>query len=449
MTVEDRLRATTEAVTAAMRPVRPLDLRPRAAEAGAQADAETPARRLRSRLPRRRPGLLAPVAAAAAVIAVAATLVAVRSLSAGPGPAATPTATSTASLPGGVPRYYVALTDIGTSKGGAPVRNAFLADAATGKRLATFTPPSDAMFTGTAGSSDGTTFVLEAEEGSHLGPAGSMRTGTVAQSDVWYVLRLPRGAADQARLTRVPIASSPGAAGTESFAVSPDGSTLAVLSQPAGDAGITVKAAGPTTLRTYSLATGRLSHTWTAAASSASLDAFADLSWLDDGHTLAFVYSNIAAQRYVRTLNVASPGTSLLADSRAVFSVPAGHPCDGSPLMTADGKAVICGVFAANSGWCATGQLALNVYSVATGKLENVLYRYQGGCHFGTAQVVWAKSATLAVAMITVSKPVNPAQPVTNTVGVATPGKFTAVPVNVVGAVTLLGGAYGPGTIAF
>jgi hypothetical protein len=375
-----------------------------------------------------------------AIIAVAATLVAVRNLSgAGPGPAVAPTATPTAVLPGGVPRYYVALTDTGTSKGGLPIWNAVLADASTGKRLATFKPPANASFDNVAASSDGRTFVLEATD--YPGPPGLMRSGAVPRSIIWYVLRLPLGAVGQARLTRVPIAAL---VGTQALAVSPDGRTLAVVAQADREVGIVVKASGPTTLRTYSLATGQLVRTWTAPLASSSVLEFEDLTWLDDGHTLAFVYPNDAAKRYVRALNVSSPGTSLIADSRVVFSVPTGHTCEGELRLTSDGKAVICGGFAANGGSCTTGQLALNVYSVATGKLERALYRYQGGCHFGFAMVVWAKSATLAIGLIMVSKPINPQPPLTTILGVGTPGKFTALPA------TLLPDAdAAPNTIAF
>lgn len=442
MTIEDRLRATTEAVTEAMRPVRPLDLRPDA------IGAQLPARPRPPRRPRRWPGWLAPVAAAAAVIVVAATLVSVRALSgpaphgAGPSGAATSGAAANADQ---APAYYVALTDIGTSRGGTMVRNAFLADARTGKQLATFKPPSDAIFEDTAASSDDKTFVLDAVAGRAEGPSGSQRLANSAStSHLWYLVRLTPGAAQQARLTRIPIASSFTDVVIEGLAVSPDGRTLAVLSQAIADVAGTVKPSGATTLRTYSLATGQVMRSWTAPSASSSIGAFGDLSWLDDGHTVAFVYPNRTTQRYVRTLNTTSPGTSLMADSRAVFSVPTGHTCDDSLLMTADGKAVICGVLAPNDGWCTSGQLALNAYSVATGKLENVLYRYQGGCHFGIVQVVWAKSATLAIGLITISRLVNPSPPVTNTVGVATPGKFTALPV------ALAGGTYdAPGTVAF
>ena len=438
MTVEDRLRATTEAVTESMRPVRPLDLQPH------ETDTQAPARPRRIRLPGRLRAQLVPLAAAMAVIAVAATLVTVRGLTgtdSGSRPTPAATSTSTAPLPSGVPRYYVALTDTGTSKGGAPMRNAFLGDASTGKVLATFKPPSDAVFDYAAASADDRTFVLEASEGPHLGPSGSERSGAGPTTNIWYVLRLPLSAAGQARLTRVPIASPPS---TESVAVSPDGRSLAVLSQATSAVARTVKPSGLTTLRTYSLATGHVLRAWTAPVSDSSLYAFEDLTWLDDGHTLSFVYPNMAAQRYVRTLDITNPGTNLIADSRTVFSVPTGHTCDYFLLMTADGKSVICGVMAVNSGWCTTGQLAFTAYSVATGKLERVLYRYQGGCHFGTALVVWAKSATLAIGWFDVSKPVTPYLPVANTVGVVTPGKFTRLPVAL-----RAGTEEAPGNVAF
>ena len=67
MTVEDRLRATTDALSGTMRQVRPLTLPP-----------EQPGRVSPPREPRRGRGWLIPLTAAAAVIAVAVTLVAVR-----------------------------------------------------------------------------------------------------------------------------------------------------------------------------------------------------------------------------------------------------------------------------------------------------------------------------------------------------------------------------------
>jgi hypothetical protein len=468
VSVEERLRATTEAVTAAMRPVRPLDL------PANLSDARPAAKPDRARLPRRWPGRLVPVAAAAAVIAVAATPVAVRNLSgAGADRPVTPAATST-TLPSGVPRYYVALTDISTSKEGALVRNAFLGDAGTGKRLATFKPPSDVMFTGVAAAADDKTFVLDAVVGPDVGTSGSRAkasgslvetspslvetspspvemSGSPARlslsaprSHIFYVLRLTPGAAHQAQLSRIPMASSFTDAATWGLAVSPDGRTLAIGFQAGVNDAAHKTPIGPLTLRTYSLATGQALHTWTEPTTRSFPYSVIDpdnsvrLSWLDDGHTLAFNDGPLSTHQVIRTLDTNRPGTQLIAGSEPVFTVPGG--CY-APLVTSDGQAVICGTLVEKHG-CVNGVPELTAYSVATGKLERVLYR--GGCSLVPPQAEWAESGTLAIGDILISKAVNPLQPVTNTIGVTTPGKFTSLPV------TLKGGSYNsPGAIAF
>jgi hypothetical protein len=438
VSVEERLRATTEAVTAAMRPVRPLDL------PASVSDARAAAGPSRARPPRRWPGWLVPVAAAAAVIAVAALLVAVRNSSGTRSkPPVTPAATSTAALPSGAPRYYVALSHFGTSKDGtpAPVRNAFLADAGTGQRLATLNPPSDALFTGTAASADDKTFVLDAVAGPGLGTSSSTHSVTssaVPASHIFFVLRLTPGAAHQVQLTRVPIAASFTYTSIGGLAVSPDGRTLAVIFQT-GKASL-----GPITLRTYSLATGQELRSWTEPVPSSQGSAipggdnYDRLSWLGDGRTLAFVYPAFGAHPVLRTVRTDSPGTDLVAESRPVFPVPAGCYL---PLMTSDGQAVICGARVSNDG-CVKGQPELTAYSVATGKLERVLYRYAGGgCISGGAQAEWARSSTLAIGDIEISKPGTPPPPGTSIFAVITPAAFTSLP--------LTGGGGTPGAIAF
>jgi hypothetical protein len=438
VTVEDRLRATTEAVTASMRPLRPLDLKQ--GEAGAQAPTrKAPARRGPAREPRHWPGWLIPVAAAAAVIAVAATLVAVRSLSgAGSGTRSTPASTSTGALSNGIPRYYVSLKDAGTSPKGAVERNAFLADTSAGRQLAVFKPPSDATFTDAEGSSDGRTFVLEAVAGPGFGALGDVRLVTKPSTRIFYVLRLTPDAAKQARLTRIPIAFP--TTSTEDIlgvAVSPDGRTLAVLYLPGS--GITKHPlTGLVTLRTYSIATGQVLRTWPEPAASTASEAgpLSNLTWLDDGRTIAFV-EETDTHRYVRTLDTTRPGSNLIADSRA-FSAPTGSACL-SAQPTADGKSVICGTVstilspAAASApspvpACSKGGVELAAYSLATGKLERVLYQYQESCNEGSALVVWAKSSTLAIAAIVVTAVAAP-HPQTSTMVAAAPDKSTTLPI--------------------
>lgn len=326
-----------------------------------------------------------------------------------------------------VPRYYV----VNNANPGGPADTVYVADARTGKRLATFTPPSGVGFGAVAASADDRTFVLQAQERLSHGPSWSWGVS-------WYVLQLTPGA-PRARLTRIPVASPLITAMVSGLTVSPDGRTFAVVFRAASTSNYEVTGTDPVTLRTYSVATGQVLRTWTAPLSQRDLYAFGDLTWLDDGHTLAFAYPADKAQRDVRTLNVTGPGTNLVADSRTVFTVPDGHTCDWSLLMTADGKSVICGVLAANNGWCTTGQLTLDAYSVATGKLDRVLYRYQGKCQMGSTYALWAKSASLAIAVITVTKqaPLGTPGAFTARFGILTPGGFSSLPITVPGLADL------------
>ncbi|HEX3515482.1 MAG TPA: hypothetical protein VHT26_15925 [Trebonia sp.] len=446
MSAEDRLRATTEAVTEAMRPVRSLDLtsapagaRPRAARA--PAGPRGPGR------PRRWSGWLIPLAAAAAVLAVAVTLVAVRDIPvAQPTPADSSrpaaTATSTAAPPPAspvVPQYGVTLSADARS----PVRKAIVVDARTGNQLAVFAPPANATFAGLAAAQDDKTFVLDARtfwDPPRWGPP----------THIWYLLRLSPGSARPARLTRIPIAASFSASEIVGLAVSPDDRTLAILFQP-DVIDVSVKTPpGAITIRTYSLATGKALRTWTepvpstAAGTTLNSDNADSLTWLGDGRTLAFTYPSFAARQTVRTLDTTSPGTNLVADSRPAFRVPAGRAC-GYLLMTPDGQTVICGTSTDAQGGCAKGQPEFDAYSVATGQLDRVLYRHQGSCALGVAIVEWAGDGTLAIGLVETFKSLDFSFPAkdTNAVGVLAPGKLAPL------RVTLTGSDYGPGTVAF
>jgi hypothetical protein len=440
MTVEDRLRATTGAVTEAMRPVRPLTLPP------GQPEGAASIRPRRGRLPRRWPGWLIPLAAAVAVIAVAATLVAVRDL---PGsqlaprgtPAASATATSTTAPPPSagpvVPRYYVTLS----AESRVPVRDAIVADASTGKQIDVVKPPSNATFAGMAAGPNDRTFVLDAMT-FFAGPSWT------PPEHIWFLVRLTPGAARQVQVTRIPIAASMSAAEIVGLALSPDDRRLAILFQP-DVIDVSVKTPhGPITLRTYLLATGKAVRTWTepvpssAAGTTLDSDNVDSLTWLADGPT--FTYPSFAVHQTVRTLDTATPGTNLIANSRVVFQVPAGRAC-GSLLMTPDGQTVICGTSTDAAGGCAKGQPEFDAYSVATGQLDRVLYRHQGSCALGAATVEWAGDGTLAIGLVETFKSLNFSFPAkdTNVVGVLTPG--TLAPLRV----TLTGGSYGPGTVAF
>jgi hypothetical protein len=252
VSVEDRLRATTEAVTEAMRPVRPLSLPP------APAEGTSLGRSRRARPPRRWPAWLIPLASAAAVIAVAVSLVVVRDL-----PGARSGAGQASPAPGPVvpPRYEVMLDPAGggtiIEPGGAQevtVSGLTVYDTLTHQRLAQIRPPAKTEFTGIAGAADDRTFVVDAA----VSPSAGAGHGTRA----WFLLRLTPGGPHPVTLTSLRI-DGPGTTATVTgLALSPDGRTIALLYWPntAGSA----TAPAPATLRTYSVATGQMLHSWTA-----------------------------------------------------------------------------------------------------------------------------------------------------------------------------------------
>lgn len=102
-------------------------------------------------------------------------------------------------------------------------------------------------------------------------PAGAAddRTFVVATSgpEPFYLLRISPGAADPARMTRLPIHFARNAV-IESMALSADRSELAVVSGIAMSSG----------LRVYSMASGQLQRAWSTSAS----DSFSDTSWVGD-----------------------------------------------------------------------------------------------------------------------------------------------------------------------
>ena len=429
MTVNDRLRATTEAVTASMREVRPLTLPPDPARLPPDPAPLSPDPRP-APAPPTVPGLaqppiralaglgswLVPLAAAAAVIAVAATLVSVRDAS-GPRPASPVPASTPAPVPSGaVPRYYVAVQPGASDDQGLDdadeVNPVVVGDARTGRLLATLRPPTGSTFDGVTGAADDRTFVLDVRSVPSV-------MGSQHVSHGWYLLRITPGAADPVRLTRLPITGRFEDAVIHGLALSPDGRTLAVMFTPnMADGG----SPGPTTLRTYSVPTGRSLRTWTGAESDGlvcfTCDNTVDLRWLANGHTLAFSYPEAVLPQAVRTLDLTGPGDSLDADSRAVFPITATDHSDCvNPLLSADGHTVLCGTMgAANArGGCASTGAQFDADSTATGKLDRVLYRYRGSCAYASSSFVWAGSDTVAIGLLQLYTPAPPgSETVTN-----------------------------------
>jgi hypothetical protein len=462
VTVEDRLRATAEAVTASMRPVRPLTLPPVPSPAGA------PARQRERRPPRPRRGWggwLIPLAAAVAVIAVAVTLVAVRSLP-GARPAPASGETAPASL-AGVPRYYVELGSMpqGTTSSGLIVGDALkgtsgpgliVGDAFTGKVLATIPQPAGAVFTGVTGAGDDRTFVINART---TGKSSSRQPNNPSQ--LWYLLRVTPGAARPVQLTPLPVKDKYTDAAVSGLALSPDGRTLAIMVVPnalnphlyPSDPQSLAHAlpVGPVTLQTYAVPTGQLLRSWTHPWSGIALppgeDNWADLLWLADGRTLAFEYPLSMGTETTKTsgtvlaLDTAGPGTDLIASARTVLSIPDDFACEpGAGLLSPDGRTWFCAGNGPPAG-CKTTGVTFSAYSTATGKRKDVLYRHVP-CYGANPVIAWAGPGESMIGLLAITY-----QKGSRIVGLMAPGKFT--PLKLALPHGLLGNILEPGWIAF
>ena len=414
MTVEDRLRATADALSGVMREVPPLTLPP-----------ERSGRVPRPREPRRWRGWLIPLTAAVAVIAVAVTLVAVRD-NRGPSPA--PPAPAANPPAAGIPRYYVQLDAYnGTTPGYQ--RDAIVGDSHTGKVLASVKPPAGLTFAGVAGGADDRTFALDATPVMTSAHARYAARG----GHTWYLLRIAPGTSRPATLTRLPIAGPADSDQIDGLALSLDAGLLAVLYQT----GVLGGSNGPFTLRTFSLRTGKALRTWTAPPGKTYVYGAGDkdnelnLTWAADGRTLAFMFPPFVWPDYERMLNVTRKGTSLLADSRPVLAIPGNQRNCASLLLAPDGRTMVCGTVGNAARGCRQQEPEYDQYSTATGKLTRVLYRYQGTCQSATAEVVWAGADGTAIGVIEADHYRKNRVSIDYEVGLLTPGKFTPLHVPV------------------
>jgi hypothetical protein len=386
MSVEDRLRTATRARADLVSDIRPLDL-----------PAREPARLRRAPGSRRWMAWAAPAAAAALVVALAMTLVSIRQArNESPVPAAAQPGASAISAVGPLPEFYAVLNSP-LVPGPTP-----LAVGKTGARAAmsTVRPPKGQSFVGVTGAADDRTFVVAAEAYPAL--PGAYSGAPVA----WYLLRVP-AVGQAARLTKLAIPGQPEGTQVSGIAVSPNGGELAILFQRGVWAGRT----GPLTLSVYSVSTGRALRTWTQQANGARVGfgwysgqySNTSITW-QDGRTLAFdegVYSPASAQPdktlaqldpsfsdvKIRTLSLSSPGGSLLAASKVVFT-SRNSSCDTLQL-TLDGKSVFCGTSAGSAdGKSSAYDPKIFEYTVATGK-SRLVYRRAGVYNYGIANVLW------------------------------------------------------------
>jgi hypothetical protein len=448
-TTEDRARAAMLAIAGTVYDAPPLRL-PRS-HAGSRA------RRFRWR------PWLVPLAAAAAVAAVGIALVIVRTSP----DARRPPVPDTGS---GVPPYYVALARDSASDF-APA-HLIVGNTLTGARLATLAAPRGGTFAGVTGAADDRTFAVDTQPG-NLGEENQLW-----QPRTWYLLRLSPGAAPVARLTRLPIPVTPSGTSVDGFALSPDGTRLAVALQ----LDWLKNANAPVQLRIYSVASGAVLRSWSAAYDGSLFDGpkysgpdqNSVITWLSDNRTVAFEslwttgrskpvngsegrmtarqMKNVRTHMTVRLLDTASPGTGLIADSRVVWSTEFATyenlstlTCGRSGsnvLLTGDGKTVVCGAIRA-AGQPGTPQrqwtAAWLEYSTATGKVvatRDVATAGGSGISFSALDPLWSGPAGVLIGYL--NENAEPSPPGGQFAVYRREGKFTTLPIPPTGGLSLL-----------
>jgi hypothetical protein len=348
-TLEDRVRAATQAIAGTVAPGSAPPLR---------LPAGPPPRRAPGRV-RRWAHRLTPAAAALAVAAVVLGTLALQRGQAGqpvsPGP-----------LPGGLPRYYAALVQEPSGPWWAEVRATV-----TGKVLGTVRPPLPfTRFSEVAAAPDDHTFVLAG-----IGPQGQP---SVTQL---YALRL-NPATGQVRLSRLPIPLIPERWRVNALAVSPDGTRLAVALEPPG--------AERPRLQLYSMTSGALLREWgvnTKHPGAAPVIGF--MSWAADGRTLEYSYplrGNGAA-----LLDVTRPGTNLLGNS-TIVQFPKWADLTYNLTLTGGGRLIASAAYITRGNGSITGWLA-GEFSARTGEPVRVFYRrsfHRSNPAIGPGTVWWA-----------------------------------------------------------
>jgi hypothetical protein len=424
-TLEDRLRAATRAAAETVAP-------------GSAPPLRLPARPSRDpggRRPHRRrwTSWLVPLAAAAAVTGVVLGSLAISgAIDSRPshGGSVSPKPVN----PDRVPPYYAALTFTGSGnccRSRAPIEprtRAVVRATHTGAVLATIAPPKPyGTFAGVVAATDDRTFVLAAEREVRLpAPLGSRNPPAIR----FFLLRINPASASASGRARLAPLSITGGSDIWDFALSPHGTSLAVLDS----AGVHV----------FNLATGAERSWWIPLRGGryrlSLLGYFglgagatnAMLTWASD-HVVAFVsfraptLAGTMTGRGVRFLDTRAAGTNLLVDSRLVVPQPrytAGPaPYWRQALPTADGRGVLAVVELTR------GRLSQKLveFSASTGQVIDVLNHIP--VHRNFEQVLWASPSGRSV-LVSGTQPAggSPGSAYLSSPGILTGGHFTPIP---------------------
>jgi hypothetical protein len=341
----------------------------------------------------------APVAAAAAVVAVVAASLAIPGALSGHQPANQPARHGPFS---GVPPYYVALTVKHPNPQPAIAQRqvAEIRATATGAVLAVVTPPKPYATFSAAAAGDDHTFVLVANKWKIQHANGG--TFTRATATTYFLLRIgPGGRVRQ--LTPLSIPAEPAQAQPSGFALSPDGSKLAVALRGG------IKGEPGPQIQVFSLSTGA-ERVWTWPGGGPITNNAGGtgevLSWTADSRTLAF-QQWVGNSIDVRLLDTTTPGGSLRSASRLAAQwrddAESFHFVHGkasnvifgfSAIITGDGTKIVAAT-ASETKHPLNSELAFTEFATGTGQVVKVLGRWPlPGLHPGQTQdVLWANSS--------------------------------------------------------
>ena len=398
--IEELLRSATRDAAAEITPasVRPLDV---TALRGPSVVRRIAARRL-----------MVPLAAAAAVIVVAGLSLALPRVRGGPqaapgkkavagpgrGTAASPagSARSSSAPPAvtPVPAFYAALTGVTYPWYDHPV-DITVRDTETGAVLATVKPPAPyATFALVAHGNLAGTFLVGVQPWEPVSNSHYADNNNAAP--ITLLLMRFNQATRQVTFTSLHVPTMPGlesgAPVLEAASLSPDGTKLAVAT------GNDVPP-DPTTLQlsVYSLSSGAV-RTWSLHGSAAakSQDAVSGLSWLADGHTLAFNMNGLGPAgsivNEVRKLDVTGPGGDFPGASQLVFSLTGtSFQCMDSLVLSPDGTTAACAGQLPPQQTQSTTVYGFAEFSVATGRQTGILARTTDYSQLATtpSQLFW------------------------------------------------------------
>jgi hypothetical protein len=333
-----------------------------------------------------------------------------------------------------LPRYYVALTLTSDARFGGygelstPQTRAVIRATATGRALATVTPPWPyGTFAGVAAAAGDRMFVVAAQKLVRIPLDGEV----TVPATKFFLLRLDPGLGrpvGKVTLNPLPIPAIPAGTEVSDFAISPDGSRLAVVSGRKERPRLNVYERQK--LSVYNLPAGtertyRPGNVGNAPGVPITWITQNSLSWGTDNRTLAFVYGQWNGREGVRFLDTDRPGSGLLANSRV--AVPQSRTTTWTQVqLTPDGQTIIGNVYNPD----VNGSLERLVrVSARTGKVVRVIHVTRGMAD-DVVQVHWMSPSgqVLIVTDLLRARHHSTAQYADVDAGMLTGGHYTPLP---------------------